>query len=97
HKLSTAGRPTVVSDWIKRGRKYIVTKNGVDVALTPDFDCDEFSVAMHDWIANIMPDWRSADLGEDEPLRRCEGEDWSVLMKGGQNGFGVLLIACMWW
>ena len=83
---------------MKGGRKYLQkNKNGVEVPFRPTFDLDKFAPAMRAWIANVMPAWRREGVQGGWPLRRVEGGDWSAARKGGQNGFGMVIIACLWW
>lgn len=50
------------------------------------------------WYGNVMPDWRSA--ADEWPLSRTMPEDgdvWGKVMKGGGNGFFLIVLGFVWW
>jgi hypothetical protein len=62
----------------------------------PDFKVAEFAVVWKSWWESLQPTWR---LRESWPLSRetPPGEDWSVLRRGGINGFFIVLMCFSWW
>lgn len=90
HKLSTQDRPQAMKDWI--GRKRVWSKPPIIK------DVDEYGNGWRTWYKGMQPKWRLE--GELEwPLVREErdAERWSSLMKGGVNGFVIVLTMLVWW
>lgn len=55
----------------------------------------KFGTKVRNWWIVLQPSYR----GSDWPLRRDvrDDEDWAELIKGGKNGFKMILVAMNWW
>jgi hypothetical protein len=89
-RLTKESRPQQLSDWMQRHRLW-------DKA--PPMDkASEFGALWRGWWKVLQPEWRTAN-DDGWPLVR-EGpssEPWAKLMKGGGNGFVLLLLSLSWW
>jgi hypothetical protein len=88
NRLTNKSRPQHVYDWMQRHRIW-------DKA--PPIDkASEFGALWKGWWSVLQPNWRVMDSW---PLSR-EGdvkESWHDLMKGGGNGFVLILLSLSWW
>ena len=89
-RLTNEMRPQQLSDWMQRHRLW-------DKA--PQMDkASEFGAMWRGWWKVLQPDWRTPNDG-DWPLV-CDGptsEGWPKLLKGGGNGFALVLLSLSWW
>jgi len=87
-RLSNKSRPQQVSDWMQRHRMW-------DKA--PPIDkASEFGAMWNGWWMTLQPEWRVTDswpLAQTGPVE----EGWETLMKGGGNGFVLILLSLSWW
>ncbi|THH18837.1 hypothetical protein EUX98_g8887 [Antrodiella citrinella] len=87
-------RPAEVQNWIKAHRNY---------EKPPDLsDClPSFIAKFKLWYSGIQPGWRQTEEDNWPPAQVEETEeacsDWSVLRRGGQNGFFMVIMAVSWW
>ena len=89
-RLTNEARPQQVSDWMQRHRQW-------DKAPIMD-KASEFGALWKSWWKILQPEWRTANggswpLGREKP----EVEEWTKLMKGGGNGFLLVLLSLSWW
>ena len=88
NRLTNKSRPQQVYDWMQRHRLW-------DKA--PPMDkSSEFGALWKVWWALLQPEWRIVDS---LPLLRKESvyEGWVNLMKGGGNGFVLVILSLSWW
>jgi hypothetical protein len=88
NRLTNKSRPQQVYDWMQRHRLW-------DKA--PPMDkSSEFGALWKVWWALLQPEWRIVDS---LPLLRKESvnEGWENLMKGGGNGFVLVILSLSWW
>jgi hypothetical protein len=87
-KLTNKSRPQQVSDWMQRHRLW-------DKA--PPIDkASEFGAMWKGWWMSLQPGWRVVDswpFAQTGPIE----EGWEALMKGGGNGFVLILLSLSWW
>jgi hypothetical protein len=87
-RLPNKSRPQQVSDWMQRHRLW-------DKA--PPIDkASEFGAMWKGWWISLQPGWRIMDswpLAQTGPVE----EGWETLMKGGGNGFALILLSLSWW
>ena len=91
-RLTKDLRPQQLSDWMQRHRLW-------DKA--PPMDkASEFGAMWKAWWKTLQPEWRIPDddphqwpLVRDLPLN----EQWQKLVKGGSNGFVLILLSLTWW
>lgn len=74
-------------------------KNGRKYAAPPALgDLEKFAEKWRGWWASMQPAWRKlGDLSWPLVRRSHEDEEWPELMRGGKNGFVVVLISLAWW
>ena len=88
NRLTNQLRPQQVSDWMQRHRLW-------DKA--PPMDkASEFGAQWKGWWKALQPEWRVIDswpLARDGPV----DDGWKDLMKGGGNGFVLVLLSLSWW
>ncbi|KAI0040345.1 hypothetical protein FA95DRAFT_1502991 [Auriscalpium vulgare] len=86
--LSTTDRPTQVKFWTNRGRQF-------DKPPTVG-KAKEFAALWRKWWVGLQPEWR----GTTWPLARPASvptDGWGEVLKGGSNGFIIILITLSWW
>ncbi|EIM90690.1 uncharacterized protein STEHIDRAFT_38735, partial [Stereum hirsutum FP-91666 SS1] len=90
NKLGVHKRPSQISVWFGRRRAW--------GTIPPIKDVDAFEQSFKEWWSGMQPMWR-IPRGKFWPLKRRneEGERWASLMKGGPNGFVLVLISLVWW
>ncbi|KAI0038143.1 hypothetical protein FA95DRAFT_1464814, partial [Auriscalpium vulgare] len=87
-ELATKYRPTQIKQWTDRHRQYNkppATGRG-----------KEFAAIWRKWWISLQPSWR----GVTWPLARptdAPAEGWGELLKGGHNGFVMILFTLAWW
>ena len=89
HKLDKDGRPDVITNWQKSGRKYTAMPDLSD-------KLPSFAASWWQWWRNLQPYWRTQQallLSREGP----ENPDWSVLNKGTANGFFFVILSLGWW
>ena len=88
-RLTSKSRPQQVADWMQRHRQFN--------RQPPIDNVPSFGVVWKSWWKGMQPIWRSE--GAEWPLvRRIDSsEKWENLMKGGQNGFLIVLLTLSWW
>lgn len=88
-RLTTRGRPQQIPDWMQRHRLYDKTP------LIPNPSA--FGFVWRAWWKTMQPGWRVE--GGEWPLSRqtAVNEAWTEIMKGGQNGFVLVLLSLSWW
>lgn len=81
-------RPEDIDLWLKNGRKF----HAMPVLANP---VEAFGKAWPKWWAHLQPAWRGEGpaFSTDTP-EEC---DWTELMKGGPNGFFLILLSYGWW
>jgi hypothetical protein len=89
-RLTNQSRPQQLSDWMQRHRVW-------DKA-PPVEKASEFGAMWRAWWKILQPEWRITD-GTGWPLVRDgpAGEVWPNLLKGGGNGFVLVLLSLSWW
>jgi hypothetical protein len=89
-RLTNESRPQQVSDWMQRHRQW-------DKAPTMD-KVGEFGGLWRAWWKILQPEWRAAANGNWPLVREVpKVEGWAKLMKGGGNGFALVLLSLSWW
>jgi hypothetical protein len=88
NRLTNKSRPQQVYDWMQRRRLW-------DKAPPVD-KSSEFGALWKVWWALLQPEWRVVDIG---PLLCKESvhKGWGDLMKGGGNGFVLVILSLSWW
>ncbi|KAI0054696.1 hypothetical protein BV25DRAFT_1816697, partial [Artomyces pyxidatus] len=87
-QLATKNRPSQIPHWVSRGRRF---EKPPEVGKPA-----EFMVVWRKWWIALQPEWR----GDDWPLSRtgATGEEtWEETLKGGRNGFEMILVSLSWW
>ncbi|EIM79018.1 uncharacterized protein STEHIDRAFT_27781, partial [Stereum hirsutum FP-91666 SS1] len=89
--LLTDGRPEEYQGWLKGKRQYSAIP-GIDWLI-------DFAEAQRTWYRNMQPSWRcGGDLDWPPKHARTEGEiNWGGMVKGGLNGFSLVLVGMVWW
>ncbi|KAI0323432.1 hypothetical protein GY45DRAFT_1214498, partial [Cubamyces sp. BRFM 1775] len=89
-RLPTKNRPMQVRQWIQTHRQYekIPVIGGITV----------YGAEWALWWRALQPDGRLDAEGELQRIEETEGGiSWSVLRRGGPNGFFLVLLALSWW
>jgi hypothetical protein len=85
-RLDCTGRPDIVAQWLKNGRK---------LDLPPVIsDLESFVKSWWFWWTNLQPEWQK---GSGEILSREINGGWSSICKGGSNGFFMVVLTLAWW
>jgi hypothetical protein len=88
NRLTNQSRPQQIGDWMQRHRLW-------DKA--PPMDkSSEFGALWKGWWTVLQPEWRVVDswpLAREGPVK----EGWENLMKGGGNGFVLVILSLSWW
>ena len=90
-RLTKDSRPQQLSDWMQRHRLW-------DKA--PPMDkASEFGATWKGWWKVLQPEWRIPDNDGDCQWARDgpANEGWPKLLKGGGNGFVLVLLSLSWW
>jgi hypothetical protein len=91
-RLTKDMRPQQLSDWMQRHRLW-------DKAPPVD-KASEFGATWKAWWKTLQPEWRIPDDDAHPwPLVRDlpQNERWQKLVKGGRNGFVLVLLSLTWW
>ncbi|PPQ76963.1 hypothetical protein CVT24_009373 [Panaeolus cyanescens] len=95
HKqLGTQSRPNEVQVWIKRKKPFKSTPVSVDP--------NTYATQFNSWWFGLQPSWRSAKSAKkvEDVLRintKLDREHWNSVLKGGNNGLYVVVMALSWW
>ncbi|OBZ73056.1 hypothetical protein A0H81_06612 [Grifola frondosa] len=87
-------RPEEVKWWINRGRKYVPT--GLPTIKT----VGQYAATWKKWWMALQPPMHVGDTLQFWPPRRNEpnnASEWDGLMRGGPNGFFVIVVSLAWW
>lgn len=88
--LPTKNRPMQVRQWIQTHRQYEKIPTIRNVA--------QYGAEWELWWHALQPEMRLDEAGElQRPEALAEGDSWSVLRRGGPNGFFLVLLALSWW
>lgn len=90
-RLTNQSRPQQLSDWMQRHRMW-------DKA-PPVEKASEFGATWRGWWKILQPQWRISDdeCGGSLVRNGPSDEKWSNLLKGGGNGFVLVLLSLSWW
>jgi hypothetical protein len=81
-------RPQEIDSWLKYGRK---------LQAMPDLtkSAEDFGKRWMEWWAALQPEWRGEgpEFATDIP----EVAEWTELIKGGPNGFFLIVLSYGWW
>ncbi|KAH9887554.1 hypothetical protein C8Q73DRAFT_617778, partial [Cubamyces lactineus] len=89
-RLPTKNRPMQVRQWIQTHRQYEKIPTIRNVA--------QYGAEWELWWHALQPEMRLGEAGElQRPEALAEGDSWSVLRRGGPNGFFLVLLALSWW
>ena len=90
-RLTKDLRPQQLSDWMQRHRLW-------DKAPPVD-KASEFGATWKAWWKILQPEWQIPDDTHPWPLVRDlpPNERWQKLVKGGRNGFVLVLLSLTWW
>jgi hypothetical protein len=88
NRLTNKSRPQQLHDWMQRHRLW-------DKA--PPMDkASEFGALWKGWWTVLQPEWRIIDSWPFARTGPVE-EGWKSLMKGGGNGFVLVMLSLSWW
>lgn len=87
-----------MADWSKRHRVIVTDGSRPSYVIEPG----ELDVFISDWVGwwiAIQPSWRQADVWPlpSSTTTARSGEDWGPLVRGGCNGFYVVILALAFW
>jgi hypothetical protein len=90
-RLTNQSRPQQLSDWMQRHRMW-------DKA-PPVEKASEFGATWKGWWKILQPQWRIPDdeCGGSLVRNGPPDEQWPNLLKGGGNGFVLVLLSLSWW
>jgi hypothetical protein len=90
-RLTNQSRPQQLSDWMQRHRMW-------DKA-PPVEKASEFGATWRGWWKILQPQWRISDdeCGGSLVRNGPSDEKWPNLLKGGGNGFVLVLLSLSWW
>lgn len=88
--LSKAHRPEEIGTWFQYGRRWDKQP------LIPSDRITGYVAEWWEWWCGLQPNSRGADP---QCMSReiTKEYEWDILMKGGQNGLFVVLLALYWW
>ncbi|KAK7022731.1 SERTA domain-containing protein 3 [Paramarasmius palmivorus] len=90
-RLGSFSRPTLVADWVNRGRPTRLRHDKI-----PDLRL--YSEEFTEWFIDCSPPWRERIVEGRIRLKKMEGGDWSCLVnKTGPNGISSFIVALAWW
>ncbi|PPR03008.1 hypothetical protein CVT24_012321 [Panaeolus cyanescens] len=93
-QLGTQSRPNEIQVWIKRKKPL----KSVPLSVDPKV----YAVQFNSWWCALQPSWRSAKSADrvEDILRnntKLDRESWISVLKGGNNGMYVVVMALSWW
>ncbi|KAF8993407.1 hypothetical protein BDZ89DRAFT_972887 [Hymenopellis radicata] len=92
HGLSSTKRPSMVSAWIKRGRKGMLGTS--EKQKVPSVEA--FRIEYGAWWELVQPDWRTRDQFGGWTLRG-PSDTWNDLDVHGANGVAGVVACLRWW
>ncbi|KAK7035309.1 SERTA domain-containing protein 3 [Paramarasmius palmivorus] len=90
-RLGSFSRPTLVADWVNRGRPPRLRHDEI-----PDLRL--YSEEFTEWFIDCSPPWRERIIDGRIRLKKMDTGDWSCLTnKTGPNGISSFVVALAWW